>query len=250
MRYFGIAFTAVFGLLVSGCDSQVEQSNPRSEIPLHDGDVEADTFSMIIDSDEDGLCDSSELVAGTSADNPDSDGDSFPDVIEVSYGLDALDPNVPRDEQIVFLVEANGASTTLVARVQVEGVGEQYTGLFESFDPIYSQTTTAADLLVGVRATAANPPDNVHGIEETAARFASVQGLTELTFTLEFAYGEQSLSDEQSLSLSECKRGYPFSFSAKRPDKSQVDIEHYLLVSIPAGTDSAQVSWCIPEYCL
>jgi len=242
MRFFDVAYGVVLSLLISGCKSQVEQPNPRTRILAHDGDVEAETLSTTIDSDDDGLCDSSERVAGTSADNPDSDGDSFPDVIEVGYGLNALDPNVPRDEQVVSLVEASGASATLVARIQVEGVGEQYTGLFESFDPFSSQTTTAADLLVGVRAIAANPPDNVHGIEENAARFASVQGSTELTFSLEFAYGEQSFS--------ECKRGYPFSFSAKRPDRSQVGTERYLLVSIPADSDSAEVSWCIPDPCL
>jgi hypothetical protein len=242
MRLLGIAFAVLLELLIGGCENQVEQRPEQTEIQVHDTGVEAAPLSTYIDSDDDGLCDSSERVAGTSIENPDSDGDSYPDVIEVAYGFNALDPNAPRDEQVVSLVEASGASVTLIAQVQVEGVGEQYTGLFESFDPISSQTTTAADLLVGVRAIAADPPDNVHGIEENAARFASVKGLTELTFSLRFAYDEQSTS--------ECKRGYPFSFSAKRPDRSQVGTERYLLISIPTESNSVEVSWCIPEPCL
>lgn len=242
MRLLGVTSTVLLGLLVGGCKSQIDIPAEQTKFGVNDGEVEAEPFSTYVDSDEDGLCDSSEAVAGTSVDDPDSDGDSFPDVIEVAYGFNALDPNAPRDQQIVSIAEARGASATLIARIEVKGLGEQYTGLFESLDPFFSQSTTAADLLVDVRAIAADPPDNVHGIEENAARFASVQGSTELTFSLRFAYGEQPTS--------ECKRGYPFSFSVKRPDSSQVGTERYLLVSIPAESDSPVGSWCLPEPCL
>ncbi len=242
MRLLDVAFVVLLGFLVNGCEGQDDQPIEQRDIEVRDGDVDAEPLSSYVDTDDDGLCDVSERVAGTFADSPDSDGDSFPDVIEVTYGLNALDPNVPGNEQVIYLVEASDAFATLIARVQVDGVGEQYTGLFESFDTFPTQTTTAADLLVGVRAIAADPPDNVHGIEENAARFASVQGLTELTFSLRFVYDAQSTLD--------CKRGYPFSFSAKRPDKSQVGTERYLLVSIPVDSDSDEVAWCIPEPCL
>jgi len=242
MRSISAAFAVVVGLLASGCKSNVENPIQTWKTRVYDGDLEAEPLSTYVDSDNDGLCDSSERLAGTSADNLDSDGDGFPDVVEVSYGLNALDPNVPRDEQVVSLVEASGAVATLTARVQVDGVGEQFTGLFESLDPFSSQNTTAADLLVGVRAVAANPPDNVHGIEENAARFASVQGLTELTFRIEFAYSDQPSE--------ECIRGYPFNFSVKRPDRSQVGTERYMLVSTPTDTKSYEVSWCKPNPCL
>ncbi|MBN1652695.1 MAG: hypothetical protein JXA30_02850 [Deltaproteobacteria bacterium] len=243
MRSLAIRFEIVmfaFATALLSCASRDTSRDEPVEIDLSDAAVETGPLFSLIDSDRDGLCDSSERSVGTDADKADSDNDGYPDLMEVYCGFEPMDPNSPRAEQVVLLAAEKGAAIDFKTEVLVDGKGEQYSGVFEAEEVFYAGGATAADLFVAASAIAADPPDNAFAIEAMAARFAAVQGETRLTFALRFALGEQPGF--------ECIRWYPFSFSVKTPNESGIGIERYIVIS--GSVDSEESPWCKPEHCL
>ena len=71
------------------------QSPPRTN-RAHAIDTRCDARRVVLDSDGDGLCDTTEDEFGTDPERRDSDGDGMPDLIELGNGFDATDPSSAR----------------------------------------------------------------------------------------------------------------------------------------------------------
>jgi len=85
------------------------------------------------DQDQDGLCDATEKDVGSNPGALDSDGDGYPDVVEVLNAFDPSDPESPGQEQVGFLVAERDASYQFETRATVDGEGEAYTGSFDAY---------------------------------------------------------------------------------------------------------------------
>lgn len=193
------------------------------------------------DADADGLCDVTEEQFGTRLDALDTDEDGIPDLPEVVFGYDAVDPDEPLDYELAFLPSTPGASTTLGVRSTVVGAGEAHGGAFEGLASLDASGLTAADFFARGTAVSADPPENVRGIEPGGERFASVLGETRLSFELEFRY-------ERSEPV-QCTQAFPFRYLVKSEAGRTVRIHTLLLIVGPADTGGDAESYCLPASC-
>jgi hypothetical protein len=189
------------------------------------------------DRDGDGLCDVTEEIAGTDPDDPDTDDDTLPDVLEVAYDFGPTDPNRPAEDQVGYLEAEPGSTLDFGLRTTVDGDGQGHTGLFRAQASLYDRETTAETFFRGSVAVSADPSDNVRGVEADASRFGSVLGSTRLAFSLRFEVPSDYEADD-------CARAYPFRYELKADDGESRAERQYLLVVAPAGSDRADQAWC------
>lgn len=193
------------------------------------------------DEDGDGLCDVTEEQSATRLDAIDSDDDGIPDLPEVVFGYDAVNPDEPLDYELAFLPAVPGATTTFSVRSTVVGDGEPHGGSFEGLASLDAAGATAGDFFAQGMAVSADPPENVRGIEADGERFASVLGETRLSFELEFRYG---LSEPVP-----CSQAFPFRYLVKSEVGRVIDIQAFLLIVGPAEAGGDPESYCLPSTC-
>lgn len=192
-----------------------------------------------VDTDEDGLCDGTELSMGTDPTSTDSDADGLTDRIEVELGFRPLEPGSPDRDILMFMEETELATAQRPIPLTVRGDGHTYTGAFEALPVFDTLDLTALDYLVTARAVGADPMENVFEVLETEQRFVGVFGRTQLVWEVRFAFGS-------NLPRS-CIRAYPFRYLVKRDDGYFVGVSRLLLVILPDGQRLDTAEWCRPE---
>jgi hypothetical protein len=110
----GLEFSLYNGL--QGSSLTAERSGPsgRYGMPLDPklvalilarGAANANGKQFCVDTDGDGICDSDELLLGTSPFLADSDGDGYPDGLELALGSDPLDPkSIPNVSGVSYAI--------------------------------------------------------------------------------------------------------------------------------------------------
>jgi len=116
------------------------------------GKTGASADAGAIDSDKDGLCDSTEADLGTDPRAADTDSDGLPDLIEAGNGFDPTDPASPAPDQVGFLESQPDAVLDFEVRLTVNGDGQGLSGVFESISSIYADGGAAEDYFVGAQA--------------------------------------------------------------------------------------------------
>jgi len=92
-----VIIISMFAFLLLGCEKNAEsvlQDNiPKQEEPKNNEteDKDDNTQVAILDTDNDGLTDTEELVLGTDINKADTDSDSYSDADEVHFGSNPLD---------------------------------------------------------------------------------------------------------------------------------------------------------------
>ncbi len=208
------------------------------------GSVHADSGKpSATDRDHDGVCDDTERTLGSNLDDPDSDHDGFPDFVEAVNGFSLTDPQSPALDQVAYLPAMQGASTDFDLRATVDGAGDGATGDFAAYTTVDSHKRTASDFFTTDSAVAAEPPDNVRGIETTSARFDSVLGHTRLSFRLRFEYKLDATY--------KCAQGYGFAYAVKTDTGKQTGSRDYMLVVTKADSAALDIaSYCLPAGCI
>ena len=233
----GAALAVGLLVLVAGCPSSVPPAPPP---PPGDAGDQSDAGSDIgVDTDQDGLCDRTEPTYHTDPNDPDTDGDGYPDGIEVLDGDDPLAPSEPLRDRVVFLTESADATATLTVTLAVRGAGESYTGAFQSLRTRDAFGRQAAAFFVKAVATLANPPDNVIAID--GEQFIAVTGRTLLVYDLSFAFGAELPRS--------CASAYSFRYNIKRQDGRLVSTTRYTLVVLPPGATPVSAPWCQLAMC-
>jgi hypothetical protein len=199
------------------------------------------TIEPPTDEDADGLCDVTEEQAATRPDALDTDADGIPDLPEVVFGYDAVNPDDPLETELVYLSGSPGASAPFEVRSTVVGAGEAHGGAFEGLASLDASGVTAADFFVQAMAVSADPPENVRRIEADGERFASVLGETRLSFKLEFRYGRAEPAP--------CTQAFPFRYLVKSEAGRTLDIQAFLLIVGPAESAADPESYCLPSSC-
>jgi hypothetical protein len=232
-RHLSVPLSAVaLAIGASGC----HRSEPRPSLDADAGHA-PDALDPLRDTDFDGLCDPHELSRGLRVDDPDSDGDGYSDLAEVSLGFNPLLPSSPDRDRIVLLSEGSTARATVT--VTVRGAGEDYYGAFQVARQVYEDGGSAADFFTSAAAVGASPMTNVFSIE--GQRFRRVIGRTALFFEVAFA-----LPDDPR----DCIRAYPFQYTVKRDgDGRIVALERFTLVVAPEGLRPGAGRWCAPDPC-
>jgi hypothetical protein len=226
-------------LALSGCGSDAA---PRSvaEPGLRPGAQDAGL--PVLDSDEDGLCDATEVELGTDPLALDTDGDSLPDIIELVAGREPSVPGDPAPELLVQLKGERGASAALEARFTVEGDGEGLSGWFAALGTLYRDGDSADAYFDGAAALQAAPLDAARSIEQDAALFEGVLGRTRLSFLLRFSYRGEADRD--------CARAYPFRYAIKADSGDTRAEQSFLLVIGAAGATQLEAdAFCLPASC-
>jgi hypothetical protein len=94
-RLFDADETGIYGTTPSVYDTDGDGVGDGEEVSLGTDPLTPNAAMVRVDSDGDGLYDDDEVnVYGTSANNPDTDGDGGPDGTEVKEGLDPLVKNI------------------------------------------------------------------------------------------------------------------------------------------------------------
>lgn len=223
-------------LLGPACEGNVSggEDNP----PVDGGEMDS---SLNSDRDGDGLCDASELQYGTDPDDPDTDDDKLPDLIEVILGLDALSNLSPDPSALLLLQATQDTRQEFELRVTIDGQGGDYSGLFLDSASIWANGETAATYLVSSSALAAAPPDNVRDIDSTAQTFLGVNGETRLRFGLEFLFAD---ADDLPCTLT-----LPFQYVVVDNSGAFSNTDPYLLVLTPSGALESSDDFCTTSSC-
>lgn len=225
-------------LVLAGCPGP----DPRFDAGSRDAGprIEIDAGAPVdLDTDEDGLCDNTEVAMGTDPSVADTDSDGLTDRIEVELGYRPLQAMSPERRILIFMEETELATQQLAIPLEVNSDGQSYQGSFEPLPVFDTLELTAADFVVDARASAAMPEENVFRIDATEQNFVGVFGRTQLVWDLRFAFGA-------NLPRS-CIRAYPFLYQVKRDDGRRVLLEDWLLVVLPAGQRLNTAEWCVPE---
>jgi hypothetical protein len=228
-----------FGLLACAGEPAEAATPMKGEPP---DDVAADGGPRSGDSDDDGLCDGTELEIGTDPDAADSDGDRLPDLIEVVSSFSPVEAEDPANDQVAFMQGIRGGNLDFGVRSTVNGDGQSLAGWFSAAGSFYRDGLTAADYFVGATAVAADPVDAARSINEESARFAAVLGRTRLSFNLRFEHGQRPDL--------ECGRAYPFRYAIKSDDGETRSERFFLLVVGAAGAvELDPAGFCLPPAC-
>jgi hypothetical protein len=209
----------------------VFDAGPGADVPLLDR----------LDSDADGLCDVQEVSRGLMADDPDTDGDGFSDLAEVSLGFDALMPTSPDRARIVMLEERPTARARIAVTVIVSGMGETFSGTFQTVPRVFSDGIDASLYFERASAVGAAPMANIVSVDPEGQQFVGVMGRTALTFDVSFGF-----DDDAQLG---CRRAYPFQYTVKREDGRVVATERLTLVLWPEGATPDEGEWCGARPC-
>lgn len=193
-----------------------------------------------VDSDDDGLCDLTELRYGTDAHLGDTDGDGFPDWVEVANHSNGVLPADPPSALIVVLGEDVGGTAMWGVQARVNGSGETYSADFYAGladDPF---GTTADAFYAGAQAVDASPRGNVGAIDTAHGRFAGVVGVTTLFFAADFAY------DVVAAPPRGCLRMYDYFFRVKTDVGTFVSSKKGYVLIVPPGMNMTTGTWCAP----
>ncbi len=192
-----------------------------------------------LDSDGDGLCDTTELFYQSDPFLPDTDGDGFGDFAEVQNASDPLSVSSPDRRRVYYLSEEPTGMTTVPVAFSVRGIGETFTGeLVRAPQRIVDDGTTATSFYAGSRAVDAIPIDNLRGgIVDTS--FRGVIGRTRLAYEIYF---------RQSRPARGCLAGYPFQYVTKTGEGTYRGSLSGWLVIAPRGIEvgSPGATWCGP----
>lgn len=188
------------------------------------------------DYDQDGVCNETERGRGTAVDDPDTDGDLFPDLIELSFNYDPLAPAEPDRSRIHYMREQEGAGVQVLMQLMVDGEGRAYSVGLQS-QPAYDELgTEAVDFFRGGGGIAAIPAQNAAEVDPNRG-FVGVVGSTRLQFDLRFEYEAETIPRF-------CIHAYPFQFLVKRDDGEIVAREQHLLVILPQSGGLEDSLWC------
>ena len=156
---------ALAGVVVlAGCDDGATPvDGMRSDLgPTDQGTAPDLRPPRGLDTDGDGLCDDYERVFGLNPDDPDTDGDDFPDYWEtVIRDLDPFDRSTPDLDRVAFVRETPRGATQVPVQLVVRGQGEDFTGAFESFQAVDEFGEDAGDYFAESVPVFAVPEENV-----------------------------------------------------------------------------------------
>lgn len=190
------------------------------------------------DSDHDGLCDATEIEAGTDPDLADSDGDALPDGLEQVLGYSPLDDSSPSADRQIEATE----TTTHLVRFNVEGEGQSFQGVFLWISSPFSTPEDASSLFSGALAQEALPPDNVRSFLPKTQVFETVTGATRLSFELTF--------DLSAVSEETCTVAHPFAYGIAELGGGLVEQQKFLLVIPGKSTKGQKADFCPPANCI
>lgn len=189
---------------------------------------------IVLDSDGDGLCDDTERARGTDPERADTDGDGFPDLVEIHASADALMTESPDRDDVVVLPVERLATASVPLTFTVRATGGTYVGGFAARPRPLGDASSANDFFLGASAVTATPSTNVALID--GELFAGVIGRTLLTYQVDFEYRDDALL--------ECMRIYPFTYQVKLQDESLVGLQSRLLLVAPRGMEPGRGAWC------
>jgi Bacterial TSP3 repeat len=225
-------------VLLCACGGSPNRSRPPTS---HTKEPAPDAGAL--DSDHDGLCDSTEARLGTDPHAADTDGDGLPDVIEVGYGFNPIDAASPAPDQVGYLQAHPSAVLDFQVRVTVDGDGAGLSGILEPVGSIYSDDpVTVETFFAGANAVSADPLDGVRSVDAASAYFSSVLGRVRLAFSIRFEYP----ADAQGLS---CGKAYKFRYGIKSDDGRTAGERPFLLVLSPDDQTGRSISYCLPRHC-
>lgn len=220
-------------LLLFGCGTE---SSLRDAGPVDSARPDVRVIIPLDDSDEDGLCDESELRMDLDPFDADSDGDTFLDGVEWAQGMDPRSPASPAREDLVLLPEVTDGRVLTTITHEVNGRGESYVGAFVPVGARDPFGKTALDYYDGAIAGGANPPDHVFAIEPEAERFVGATGQALLFFDLSFALGDAIPRV--------CVHTYPFRYMIKRESTGALTYYRRWLVVTPPASSGSQNRAC------
>ena len=231
------ALVSIFACaLLAGCPDAA--APPAGNLDGGDAGGGIDALDPYVDSDDDGLCNSTEFVRGTDPFAVDSDGDGYSDWMEVSFGFNPTLPASPDRTIVATMTEAPEAGAEVRVSVFVRGRGEDYAGAFEGLPARDPELLTAVDFFSSAIALHASPPDHVVSVEPEAQIFRLVRDETELVFEVRFQFGDNLER--------RCLRAYPWRYTVKRSDGPLVAAERFILVIVPQGETFRSAEWCAP----
>jgi hypothetical protein len=196
--------------------------------------VEDRDAPFVLDSDGDGLCDDTERARGTDPARADTDGDGFPDLVEIHAYADALMIDSPDRDDLVVLPVERLATASVPLTFTVRATGGTYVGGFAARPRPLADGSSANDFFLGASGVTATPSTNVTLID--GELFAGVVGRTLLTYQVDFEYRDDALL--------ECMRVYPFTYQVKLQDESLVGLQSRLLLVVPRGMEPGRGTWC------
>jgi hypothetical protein len=228
----GVSFVLVAASLV-GCP----RMRPPPIIEEDGGEVLLDVpfVEPGIDTDSDGLCDSTEATLGLAVGDSDTDDDGFSDAIEYAIGYDARRMDSPDRANVVYLREAPGARIDAALTFTAFGEGETLHGLFSDVRGVTTDPELSAfDYFADAQAIGALPPDAIMGVE--GERFLGLRARATLTVRIGF---------ENASLAAGCVRGFAFQYVLRDETSTRIAGSHRgLLVVTPDGVTPAGDTWC------
>lgn len=197
-----------------------------------------------VDTDQDGLCDGTELGFGLDPEGEDSDRDGTWDLVELAYGYAPLSPQSPRSQELVVFVDGGPTERVVPLRVPAELEGESVRARFVAGEAVLSPGLDAAAFFAGVEATGVSPADAAIRIEEDA--FVGVFGAVELEWRVTFQRPAAGDAPDAPAPPDDCIAGYPFVVAVEPVDGEGplLALERALVVTIPEGLSFGDDRWC------
>ncbi len=228
-HWLALALGLTFVVSTVGC------GDDDTVIMLMDSSVDGVDAPRAGDSDEDGVCDTTEVERGSDPTRVDTDGDGFSDLAELfTLGSNVTDNGDPNRERVFILRESESSAVQIPIERAFTGGGEDYVGVFEP-GAEDDAGISAATFFTGAVASFAEPMSNVAIIDGEA--FRGLNGRTLLSWEARFEYSDTPRA---------CIRAYPFRYSVKRSDGRIVFVSRLTLLVLPVGQTLATGQWCLP----
>ncbi len=222
--------------MACGDDSGV---TPRIDAGRFDGDPPPDVPANA-DTDNDGVCDATEIERGLNPTLDDTDADGFSDYAEVLLGFNPVDGASPNRDTVLILRESDVGAVQVPLTVSIRGSGEDYEGAFQSLGAPDEAGDTAMTFFTESVATFAEPMENVAILDAENQAFRGVVGRTLMGFEVRFEFAGEATPRG-------CARGYEWRYNVKRSDGRIVSAQTYLLLVLPPGqTLEGSAEWCLP----
>jgi hypothetical protein len=219
-------------LWAAACQPAVDRDRPLDGVVLSAAEQ---------DRDHDGLCDDTEDELHSNADRLDTDGDGFPDALELIAGTDLRDPLEPAADHVAHL-DAGQRDLAFDVALTVDGEATAARGRFSSRNALDPLSRDASDFFTACSAVSAEPPESVRDVQPEKARFGTVLARARLRYRLLFS--------DPGDRASECVAALPFDFSADDELGHDLDRARYLLVFAATGTPQDPERFCRPVACL
>ncbi len=229
-----IILLASLTLAAASCGPRPHSPPDASPLP------EPDAAVLMVDTDGDGLCDTTEFARGTDPALLDTDGDGFSDLVELQVGSDPRSRATPDRELLVFLPTDRGFVASTLLTYGVRGEGGNYVGGFSARRRPYGGEASANDFFDRAFAVSARPLAQVGAIE--GERFIHVVGRTLLSYQVDLAYRDRD-------GLVECMELFPFVYQVKLEGVGLVGYQQRLLVVGPRAMSPGRGAWCVPASC-